>query len=86
MRTFAYHRPESTADAVALLAGAEEGRPLSGGMTLLPAMKMRLAAPSAIVDLSAIPGLSGITAGDGVLTIGAMTRAQCSAFSSTGAR
>jgi len=74
MRTFAYHKPASTADAVALLAGADESRPLSGAMTLRPAMKMRLAAPAAIVDLSAIPGLSGITAGDGVLTIGAMTR------------
>jgi carbon-monoxide dehydrogenase medium subunit len=74
MRTFAYHRPASTADAVALLASVEESRPLSGGMTLLPAMKMRLAQPAALVDLSAIPGLAGIAVGDGVVTIGAMTR------------
>jgi carbon-monoxide dehydrogenase medium subunit len=74
MRTFAYHRPASVADAVALLAGVEESRPLSGGMTLLPAMKMRLAQPAAIVDLAAIPGLAGIAVGNGVVTIGAMTR------------
>jgi carbon-monoxide dehydrogenase medium subunit len=74
MRTFAYHRPASTDDAVALLASVEESRPLSGGMTLLPAMKMRLAQPAALVDLSAIPGLAGIIVGDGIVTIGAMTR------------
>jgi carbon-monoxide dehydrogenase medium subunit len=74
MRTFAYHRPASAADAVALLAGVEESRPLSGGMTLLPAMKMRLAQPAAIVDLSAIPGLAAIAVGGGSVTIGAMTR------------
>lgn len=74
MRTFAYHRPASTADAVALLADVEDSRPLSGGMTLLPTMKMRLAQPAAIVDLAAIPGLAGIGVSNGFVTIGAMTR------------
>ena len=74
MRTFDYHRPPSTADAVTLLASIGESRPLSGGMTLLPAMKMRLAAPAALVDLGAIPGLAGIVVGRGAVTIGAMTR------------
>jgi carbon-monoxide dehydrogenase medium subunit len=74
MRNFAYHRPTSTADAVALLAGLEDSRLLSGGMTLLPAMKQRLSAPAALIDLAAIPGLAGITVDGGTVTIGAMTR------------
>jgi carbon-monoxide dehydrogenase medium subunit len=55
------------------LAGDGEKRLLSGGMTLLPTMKMRLAAPAVIVDLTALPGLSAITVGGGSVTIGAMT-------------
>lgn len=73
MRDFAYHKPSSLPDAVALLAGDGEVRPLSGGMTLLPTMKQRLSAPSALVDLSAVPGLSGITIASNEVTIGAMT-------------
>ncbi len=74
MKNFAYHKPASTADAVTLLGGLDESRPLSGGMTLLPTMKQRLSAPAALVDLSAIPGLAGIAVGDGTVMIGAMTR------------
>jgi carbon-monoxide dehydrogenase medium subunit len=74
MKSFEYHRPASAADAVALLAASEDARAISGGMTLLPTMKMRLAQPAALVDLSAIDGLAGITVAGGTVTVGAMTR------------
>ncbi len=74
MKTFEYHRPTSPADAVALLAASEDAKPIAGGMTLLPTMKMRLNQPEALVDLSAIPGLAGISVENGVVTVGAMTR------------
>lgn len=73
MRDFAYHKPSTVSEAVALLAADDESRPLSGGMTLLPTMKQRLASPTALIDLTAVPGLSGIVIGDGTVTIGAMT-------------
>ena len=46
-----YHRPDSLAEAAALFAGAGEARYLSGGQTLIPTMKQRLAAPSDLIDL-----------------------------------
>lgn len=74
MYDFAYHRPKSLADAVAALKGKPEGRAMSGGMTLIPTLKQRLAKPSDVVDLGAIKELAGIKVeGDGV-TIGGMTR------------
>jgi carbon-monoxide dehydrogenase medium subunit len=72
MKSFAYHRPETVPQAVALLS-SDTAKPLAGGMTLLPTMKLRLAAPSAMIDLSAIPGLSGIAVSATHLTVGAMT-------------
>jgi carbon-monoxide dehydrogenase medium subunit len=51
-----------------------EGKIVAGGMTLLPTMKQRLAAPSDLVDLTKINDLRGIHVGNGVVTIGAMTR------------
>jgi len=72
MKDFSYHKPSTVSEAVALMAGGES-RLLSGGMTLLPTMKMRLASPAAIVDLAAVPGLTAITVGGGCVTIGAMT-------------
>jgi carbon-monoxide dehydrogenase medium subunit len=72
MYPFNYHRPSSLADAVKL-AGGDEAKIMAGGMTLLPTMKQRLAAPSDLVDLNAL-GLSGITVAGGKVTIGAMTR------------
>src|SRR5690349_11541571 len=70
---FAYHRPTSVDEAIQLLgSGQGEVRPIAGGHSLLPAMKLRLGAPDALVDLSRIPGLDGIEAeGDG-LRIGAL--------------
>lgn len=73
MKDFAYHRPATVSEAVALLAADGESRAFSGGMSLLPTMKLRLSAPAALVDLSALPDMSGITIGANSVTIGAMT-------------
>jgi carbon-monoxide dehydrogenase medium subunit len=74
MYAFNYHRPKSTDEAARLVAEAEDGKLIAGGMTLLPSMKLRLAAPSDIVDLAAVEGLRGITVSGKTVTIGAMTR------------
>jgi carbon-monoxide dehydrogenase medium subunit len=73
MNAFDYHKPQSVADAVKLL-GAEDHRPLAGGMTLLPTLKNRLASVAALIDLSALPDLKEIREGAGTLTIGALVR------------
>jgi carbon-monoxide dehydrogenase medium subunit len=67
---FTYHRPGSLDEAVALLDG--EARPLAGGHSLLPAMKLRLATPPSLVDLSGLTGLDGIALDGDTLRIGAM--------------
>ncbi len=72
--SFDYHRPSTLAEAAALLQKDPDARLLAGGHSLLPAMKLRLAVPSALVDLVAVPGLAGISVRGGVLTIGALTR------------
>jgi len=74
MRTFDYYKPSSVPEAAALLAKNADAKPLAGGMSLLPTMKLRLAAPAALIDLSAISGLKGVDVADGAVTIGAMTR------------
>jgi len=74
MHNFNYQRPGSVADAVKALGGAGDGKIIAGGMTLVPTLKQRLAAPSDLIDLGGIAELKGIKAeGDG-LTIGAMTK------------
>jgi carbon-monoxide dehydrogenase medium subunit len=73
MKDFSYYRPSTVSEAVALLAASDESRALSGGMTLLPTMKQRLASPKIVVDLAALPGLTGIAVDGGNVTIGAMT-------------
>jgi carbon-monoxide dehydrogenase medium subunit len=72
MRAFDFHKPETVAQAAALL-NSDNVRPLAGGMTLLPTMKLRLAAPAALVDLGAVSGLSEIKLTGNYLDIGAMT-------------
>ena len=74
MYDFEYHRPDSLASAVALRGGAADGTYLAGGMTLIPTLKQRLASPSDIIDLAAIPGLAGVTVQDDLVVVGAMTR------------
>jgi carbon-monoxide dehydrogenase medium subunit len=68
-----YHRPATLAEAVTLLK-TPEAKALSGGQTLIPTMKQRLAAPAHLVDLARLPELSGITVGGGAVTIGAATK------------
>jgi aerobic carbon-monoxide dehydrogenase medium subunit len=74
MKSFALHRPNTLPEMSALLGSLADSMPLAGGMTLLPTIKQRLAAPAALIDLSKIPQMSGISVEDDVLTIGAMTR------------
>ncbi|MDH3239364.1 MAG: xanthine dehydrogenase family protein subunit M [Alphaproteobacteria bacterium] len=74
MYEFNYHRPKSLDEAASAAKEAEDGKILAGGMTLIPSMKLRLAAPSDLVDLADVEGLKGITVGSGTVTIGAMTR------------
>jgi aerobic carbon-monoxide dehydrogenase medium subunit len=73
MHNFTYHRPGDLDAAVALLRDADEPKLLAGGMTLLPTMKQRLAAPSDVIDLSGIAALKGITVENNEVAIGAMT-------------
>ena len=73
MHAFNYHKATSVAEATAKLAASEDARLLAGGQTLIAAMKMRLSAPSDIVDLGGIGELRGIKVDGGNLTIGAMT-------------
>lgn len=72
--SFSYHRPASLADAVKLLSDlGEDARPLAGGHSLVPMMKLRLASPTHLVDLHGIAGLKGIRRDGNNLVIGAMT-------------
>jgi carbon-monoxide dehydrogenase medium subunit len=74
---FSYHRPASLADAVKLLSDlGEDARPLAGGHSLVPMMKLRLASPAHLVDLHGIAGLKGIRRDGNSLVIGAMTTQQ----------
>jgi aerobic carbon-monoxide dehydrogenase medium subunit len=71
---FAYHRADSVDQAVALLAGlGDEAKILAGGQSLVPMMNLRLARPSALVDVTRIPGLSYLRAAADGLHIGALT-------------
>src|ERR1700675_1671721 len=71
---FSYHRPATVADAVKLLSTlGDEARPLAGGHSLVPMMKLRLATPEHLVDLHGIAGLKGIRREGNRIVIGAMT-------------
>lgn len=74
MYEFNFHKAASVADATAKLGSGDDARFLAGGQTLIAAMKLRLAAPTDLIDLSGIPELRGIKSGKGGITIGAMTR------------
>jgi aerobic carbon-monoxide dehydrogenase medium subunit len=72
---FDYEAPESLEEAVRMLhENGEDAKALAGGHSLLPLMKVRLAAPTLLVDLRRIPGLHGIDQDGGGTRIGAMTR------------
>src|SRR5262245_53859209 len=70
---FEYHKPKSLAEAAALLAKDPDAKLLAGGHSLLPAMKLRLAQPTALVDLAGLRDLAGIQSAGGALRIGALT-------------
>jgi carbon-monoxide dehydrogenase medium subunit len=71
---FEYHRPADVASALALLGEhGDEARVLAGGHSLIPMMKLRMAAVSHLIDLQDIADLSGIRIEGGRVTIGAMT-------------
>ena len=71
--SFAYHRPDTIDAAVKLLSGlGDEARVLAGGHSLIPAMKLRLAQPTALVDLGAVRELRAIDERSGRVRIGAM--------------
>jgi aerobic carbon-monoxide dehydrogenase medium subunit len=69
---FDYHRPGSLEEALSLLGEGEETRPLAGGHSLLPLMKLRLSMPAALVDLAGVPGLDEIAEDGEGLRIGAL--------------
>jgi aerobic carbon-monoxide dehydrogenase medium subunit len=72
---FDYVAPESLDDALtALRGGGEDAKLIAGGHSLLPLMKLRLAAPTLLVDLRKVPGLRGVHRENGQWRIGAMTR------------
>ena len=72
---FDYVAPETLADALAALSGGgEDAKVLAGGHSLLPLMKLRLAAPTLLVDVRKVPGLRGVQRENGQWRIGAMTR------------
>jgi len=74
MYNFTFHRPETLRQAVNLLSKNEDAKLLAGGHTLLPTMKLRLAGPPHLIDLSRIEALAGIELAGRSVTIGAMTR------------
>ncbi|MHC0039806.1 FAD binding domain-containing protein, partial [Pseudoneobacillus sp. C159] len=72
---FDYEAPAGLDDAVRILREhGEDAKLLAGGHSLLPLMKLRLAAPTLLVDLRLVPGLRGIQRENGSWRIGAMTR------------
>ena len=73
MHPFELHKATSAAQAASLLSGKADGRFLAGGQSLIAAMKLRLNAPTDLVDLSGVADLKGIRSDGKTLTIGAMT-------------
>jgi carbon-monoxide dehydrogenase medium subunit len=72
---FTYHRAGSLEEASKLLHQlGEDARLIAGGQSLIPLMKMRMARPSALIDLNFVPGLNGIERRDGELRFGALAR------------
>src|ERR1041385_8065161 len=70
---FDYQRPESLEEALALLGANEETKLLAGGHSLIPAMKLRLAQPRTLIDISRLHDLSYIREEGGALALGAAT-------------
>jgi CO/xanthine dehydrogenase FAD-binding subunit len=71
---FDYVRPDTLAEACALLAGDEDARLIAGGQTLVPMLAMRLARPARLIDILRLPELVGIREERGAVVVGATTR------------
>ena len=72
---FEYHAPSSLGEATALLAKlGDDAKVLSGGQSLIPLMKLRLAAPHHVIDINGLPGLAYVREDGGALRIGGLTR------------
>jgi carbon-monoxide dehydrogenase medium subunit len=71
--SFDYHKPSSLSEALRLLRELPDARLLAGGHSLIPAMKLRLAAPGALIDIGGLGDLRGVRAEGGALRIGALT-------------
>ncbi|MDK1019113.1 MAG: xanthine dehydrogenase family protein subunit M [Actinomycetota bacterium] len=71
---FDYVSPSTLEEALSILSASENAKVLSGGMSLIPLMKMRLVRPTTVVDISRIPGLDEITDEGDHISIGAMVR------------
>jgi carbon-monoxide dehydrogenase medium subunit len=72
---FEYHAPASIREATDLLTRlGDDAKILSGGQSLIPLMKLRLAAPRHLIDINGLPGLAYLREADGFLRIGALTR------------
>ena len=69
---FDYHAPAELDDAIDLLGELDDAKVMSGGQSLLPMMKLRLASPANLIDIGRIPGLDTIEERDGYLRIGAL--------------
>ncbi|PYE51162.1 FAD binding domain-containing protein [Deinococcus yavapaiensis] len=80
---FDYQRANSVSEALAMLAQNPDAKLLAGGHSLVPAMKLRLASPSALIDVSRIADLRGIRVEGGTVVIGAMTTHRDVEFSET---
>ena len=74
MYQFNYHKPTSIDEALTLFGDADDAMYLSGGMTLIPTMKQRLAMPTDLIDLSGIDTMSGVTVTANAVTVGAFTQ------------
>ena len=73
--SFDYASPKTLSEAVSLLASRGEGaKVIAGGQSLIPLLKLRLASPDLLVDISRIPGLNHIQTSGEFLKIGALTR------------
>jgi carbon-monoxide dehydrogenase medium subunit len=73
--SFEYYAPTTVEEAIGLLTQlGPEAKILSGGMSLIPLMRLRLAAPRYLIDINRIAGLADIKEADGFLRIGALTR------------
>ena len=74
-RAFQYHRAKTLVEAAAMLGQlGEEAKPLAGGQSLIPLMKLRFANPAHLVDLNFIPNTSYVKQENGTLRLGALTR------------